>query len=96
MQVEQLGAKEKCRGTTDNLLIDRMVCQDSQRGRKTSAWRGLMYERHMTQQITNGLRNVQSAPLFEMDWQCHSRTQCEMEYKDNSEDQAGDRNIRTY
>lgn len=55
MQVEQLGAKEKCRGTTDNLLIDRMICQDSQRGPKTSAWRRLMYERHMTQQITNGL-----------------------------------------
>jgi len=35
MQGEQRGAKEHCSGTIDNpLLIDRMVCQDSQRGRR--------------------------------------------------------------
>ena len=28
MQGEQRGAKDHCSGTTDNLLIDRMVCQD--------------------------------------------------------------------
>ena len=40
MEGEQRGAKEKCSGTTDNLLIDRMVCQDSQRGRRniSMAW----------------------------------------------------------
>ena len=32
MEGEQRGAKEKCSGTTKSLLIDRMVCQDSQRG----------------------------------------------------------------
>ena len=34
MQGEQRGAKENCSGTIDNLLIDRMVCQDSQRGHR--------------------------------------------------------------
>ena len=40
MEGEHRGAKEKCSGTTDNLLIDRMVCQDSQRGRRniSMAW----------------------------------------------------------
>ena len=28
MEQEQRGAREKCSGTFDNLLIDRMVCQD--------------------------------------------------------------------
>ena len=28
MEREQRGAREKCSGTFDNLLIDRMVCQD--------------------------------------------------------------------
>ena len=32
--------EEKCSGTVDNLLIDRMVCQDSQRGKRnpSMAW----------------------------------------------------------
>ena len=32
--------EEKCSGTVDNLLIDRMVCQDSQRGKRNlgMAW----------------------------------------------------------
>ena len=30
IQREQRGTREKCNGTFDNLLIDRMVCQDSQ------------------------------------------------------------------
>ena len=40
MEGEQRGAKENCSGTTDNLLIDRMVCQDSQLGRRniSMAW----------------------------------------------------------
>lgn len=40
MQGEQRGAKEKCSGTIDNLLIDRMVCQDSRRGKRnlSMAW----------------------------------------------------------
>ena len=40
MEGEQRGAKEKCSGTTDKLLIDLMVCQDSQRGRRniSMAW----------------------------------------------------------
>ena len=40
MQGEQRGAKENCSGTIDNLLIDRMVCQDSQRGHRNlnMAW----------------------------------------------------------
>ena len=40
MEGEDRGTKEKCSGTTDNLLIDRMVCQDSQRGRRniSMAW----------------------------------------------------------
>ena len=32
--INQRGAKEGCCGTGDNLLIDRTVCQDSQRGKK--------------------------------------------------------------
>ena len=40
MQGDQRGAKEGCAGTVDNLLIDRMVCQDSQRGQRnvSMAW----------------------------------------------------------
>ena len=40
MEGEQRGAKQNCSGTTDNLLIDRMVCLDSQRGRRnvSMAW----------------------------------------------------------
>ena len=40
MQGHQRGAKEKCSGTTDNLLIDRMVCQHTQRGERniSMAW----------------------------------------------------------
>ena len=34
MEGEQRDAKEQCSGTIDNLLIDRMVCQDCQRGRR--------------------------------------------------------------
>ena len=32
--------EEKCSGTVDNFLIDRMVCQDSQRGKRnlSMAW----------------------------------------------------------
>ena len=37
---EQRGAREECSGTFDNLLIDRMVCQDSQWGKRnlSMAW----------------------------------------------------------
>lgn len=40
MQGDQRGAKEGCSGTGDNLLIDRMVGQDSQRGKRNvrMAW----------------------------------------------------------
>ena len=40
MQGEQRGAREGCSGKMDNLLIDRMVCQDCQRGRRnlSMAW----------------------------------------------------------
>ena len=34
MQRDQRGAKQGCSGTVDNLFIDRIVCQDSQRGRR--------------------------------------------------------------
>ena len=34
METEQRGARSKCSGTTDNLLIDRMVCQDSHNAHK--------------------------------------------------------------
>ena len=40
METEQRGAKSKCSGTTDNLLIDRMVCHDSHNAHKylSMAW----------------------------------------------------------
>ena len=40
MQGEQRGAKDNYCGTFDNLMIDRMVCQDSQRGKRnvSMAW----------------------------------------------------------
>ena len=40
MQGEQRGAKETCGDTTDNFMIDCMVWQDSQRGRRnlSMAW----------------------------------------------------------
>ena len=40
IQGDQQGAKEKRSGTVDNLLIDRMVLQDAQRGRRnlSMAW----------------------------------------------------------
>ena len=40
MQGDQRGAMEKCRGTLDNLLLDRMVLQDAERGRRnlSMAW----------------------------------------------------------
>ena len=34
MQGDQMGAKQDCSGTVDKLLIDRMVCQDAQRGHR--------------------------------------------------------------
>ena len=39
MDGEQRGAKAGCSGTTDNLLIDKMVTQDSHRGKKKT-WLG--------------------------------------------------------
>ena len=40
METEQRGEKSKCSGTTDNFLIDRMVCQDSHNAHKnlSMAW----------------------------------------------------------
>ena len=40
MQGDQRGAKEGCAGTVEHLLIDRVVCQDGQRGKRnvTMAW----------------------------------------------------------
>ena len=40
MQGDQRGAKEKCSGTFDNLLIDQMVLQDAQQRRRnlSMAW----------------------------------------------------------
>ncbi|PFX23499.1 Retrovirus-related Pol polyprotein from type-1 retrotransposable element R2 [Stylophora pistillata] len=40
MEGGQRGAKENCSGTMNNFLVDRMVCQDSQRGRRklSMAW----------------------------------------------------------
>ena len=40
MEREQQGAREKCSATFDNLLIVRMVCQDSQWGKRnlSMAW----------------------------------------------------------
>ena len=34
MQEEQRGVRQGCSGTMDNLFIDRMVCQECQRGRR--------------------------------------------------------------
>ena len=34
MQGDQRGAKQDCSGTVDNLLIDRMLCQDARRGHR--------------------------------------------------------------
>lgn len=40
MQRDQRGARANCSGTIDNLLIDRMVCEDAQRGKRnlSMAW----------------------------------------------------------
>ena len=40
IQREQRGARGNCSGTVDNLLIDRMVCEDAQRGKRnlSMAW----------------------------------------------------------
>ena len=40
LEGEQRGAKPRCSGTTDNLLVDRMVCNDSRTSRKkvSMAW----------------------------------------------------------
>ena len=40
MQGDQRGAKQDCSGTVDNLLIDRMACQDAQKGHRnlSMAW----------------------------------------------------------
>ena len=62
MAREQRGAREKCSGTFDNLLIDRKVCQDSQWGKRNLSmalvdvrkafgmvddrWLGEMFELH--------------------------------------------------
>ena len=45
MQGHQRGAKEGCYGTGDNLLIDRTVCEDSQRGKRN--WHALTYGKLM-------------------------------------------------
>ena len=52
MQGHQRGAKEGCCGTGDNLLIDRTVCQDSQRGKRN--WHGLTYEKLVIAWIMDG------------------------------------------
>ena len=54
MEGEQRGAKEKCSGTADNLLIDRMVCQDSQRGRRNISMAWIDVRRRMIQLPTTG------------------------------------------
>ena len=84
MQVEKLGAKEKCSGTTDNLLFDHKVCQDSQRGREnlSMAWVNVRKAYYSADHQCLLKVNVQHVPLSEMDWQWHSRSQCEMEYTD--------------
>ena len=40
LEGEERGAKPRCSGTTDNLLVDRMVCHDSRNSRKnvSMAW----------------------------------------------------------
>ena len=40
MEGDQRGAKQGSSGTVENLLIDRMVCQDAQRGHRNlrMAW----------------------------------------------------------
>ena len=48
MEREQRGTREKCSGTFDNLLIDRMVCQDSQSGKRNLSMLGSMLERPLT------------------------------------------------
>ena len=40
IQQDRRGAKENCRGSVDNLLIDRIVCEDAERG-KTEPQHGL-------------------------------------------------------
>ena len=64
MEGEQRGARENCSGTMDNLLVDRMVCQDSQRGRRNliMAW----------VDVRKAQRNVRTASLPNLDWKPHS------------------------
>ena len=40
LEGKERGAKPRCSGTTDNLLVDRMVCHDSRNSRKnvSMAW----------------------------------------------------------
>ena len=38
MQIDQRGAKEKCSGTTENLLIDDMVLKDACDGKQNISW----------------------------------------------------------
>ena len=41
LEGEQRGAKPRCSGTTDNLLVDRMVCHDSRNSRKNVSMAGI-------------------------------------------------------
>ena len=54
MEGDQRGAREKCSGTTDNLLIDRMVCQYSQRGRRNISMAWIDDTKRMIQYPTTG------------------------------------------
>ena len=63
MQGEQRGTKEHCRGTSANLLIARMVCQDSQRGHRNlnMAWIEVRkaYDTRIAVRTVNGLETSQ-------------------------------------
>ena len=64
MEGEQRGAKEKCSGATDNILIDRMVCQDSQRGRRNISMAWIDVRKAYDSVFHNWLREMFSVHRF--------------------------------
>ncbi|XP_068691351.1 uncharacterized protein [Montipora foliosa] len=55
MEGEQRGAKSGCNGTVDNLLIDRMVTQDCDRGKRNLNMAWIDVKKALTQLTMNGL-----------------------------------------
>ena len=69
MKAEQTGPKTNCSGTTDNLLIDRMVCQDSHNARRKLSMAWVDVRKAFDSVSHEWLKEIMSLPKFSH-WLC--------------------------